>query len=274
MLKARVITALFLLAGLLAALFLLPAPAWLAFASLICAIGSAEWATMAGFSPVSRKIYAVLVGALCFAAGGVAGLHRPDTVAPFGLVPVYALSTAFWILCVPLWLRAKWRLPSPAAGALVGLVLLLPPALAIAHLRLLSPWLLLGVMAAVWVADIAAYFTGRAFGRRKLAPGISPGKSWEGAYGAVAGVVIYGLVVVASVGQVGAAVSQLVLVPALVAFTALSIIGDLFESLVKRQAGVKDSGSLLPGHGGVLDRIDSLTSTLPVAGLLLLWMAR
>jgi len=248
MLKARVITALFLLAGLLAALFLLPAPAWLAFASLICAIGSAEWATMAGFSPVSRKIYALLVGALCFAAGGVAGLHRPDTVAPFGLVPVYALSAAFWILCVPLWLRAK--------------------------LRLLSPWLLLGVMAAVWVADIAAYFTGRAFGRRKLAPGISPGKSWEGAYGAVAGVVIYGLVVVASVRQVGAAVSQLVLVPALVAFTALSIIGDLFESLVKRQAGVKDSGSLLPGHGGVLDRIDSLTSTLPVAGLLLLWMAR
>ncbi|KAB2968629.1 phosphatidate cytidylyltransferase [Zoogloea sp.] len=273
MLRARVITALILLAGLLAALFLLPAPLWLAFASLICAIGAAEWAGMTGFPPSARKVYAGLVGALCVAAGAVAGLHRPDTVAPFSLAPIYAVSAAFWIFCVPLWLRAKWRLPSPAAAALVGLVLLLPPALAIAHLRLLSPWLLLGVMAAVWVADIAAYFTGRAFGRRKLAPGISPGKSWEGAYGAVVAVVVYGLVVLSSVGHGGAAVSYLAVVPALVAFTALSIIGDLFESLVKRQAGVKDSGSLLPGHGGVLDRIDSLTSTLPVAGLLLLWMA-
>lgn len=273
MLRARVITALILLVGLLAGLFLLPAPLWLAFASLVCAIGSAEWAGMTGFAPRAGKVYALLVGALCFAAGGVAGLHRPETIAPFGLIPVYVVSALFWIFCVPLWLRAKWRLPSPAAGALVGLVLLLPPALAMAHLRLLSPWLLLGVMAAVWVADIAAYFTGRAFGRRKLAPGISPGKSWEGAYGAVVGVVIYGVVVISSLGQGAAAVSYPAAVPALIAFTALSIIGDLFESLVKRQAGVKDSGSLLPGHGGVLDRIDSLTSTLPVAGLLLLWMA-
>lgn len=273
MLRARVITALILLVGLLAGLFLLPAPLWLAFASLIGAIGSAEWAGMTGFTPRAGKVYAALVGALCFAAGGVAGLHRPETIAPFGLAPVYAVSALFWICCVPLWLRAKWRLPSPAAAALVGLVLLLPPALAIAHLRLLSPWLLLGVLAAVWVADIAAYFTGRAFGRRKLAPGISPGKSWEGAYGAVVAVVVYGLVVISSVGHAGIAASYLAAVPALIAFTALSIIGDLFESLVKRQAGVKDSGSLLPGHGGVLDRIDSLTSTLPVAGLLLLWMA-
>jgi phosphatidate cytidylyltransferase len=100
---------------------------------------------------------------------------------------LYALSALFWLLCVPFWLR-RAGLPG-RCGGLVGFVLLVPPSLAIAHLRLLSPWLLLGVMAAVWVADIAAYFTGRAFGRRKLAPSISPGKSWEGAYGAVVGVV-------------------------------------------------------------------------------------
>ncbi|HQX05390.1 MAG TPA: phosphatidate cytidylyltransferase [Zoogloea sp.] len=274
MLKARVITALVLLAGLLAALFLLPASGWLLFASLICAVAASEWATMLGFGGVARNLYAVILGSLCLAAGAVAGLHQEATVAPFGLAPVYAVSALFWVLCVPFWLRSRWQLPGQGAAALVGLVLLLPPSLAIAHLRLLSPWLLLGVMAAVWVADIAAYFTGRAFGRRKLAPSISPGKSWEGAYGAMAGVVIYGLICLNHVGHDVTASGYLLAVPVLVAFTAVSIIGDLFESLIKRQAGVKDSGSLLPGHGGVLDRIDSLTSTLPIAGLLTLWMAR
>ncbi len=209
------------------------------------------------------------------AGGLVAGLHRNEAVAPFSLVPVYAVSALFWLLCVPFWLRARWAMPGAGAASIVGLVLLLPPSLAMAHLRLLSPWLLLGVMAAVWVADIAAYFTGRAFGRRKLAPSISPGKSWEGAYGAVVGVVIYGFICFSYVGYAMADVGSVVFATAaLVAFTAVSIMGDLFESMLKRQAGVKDSGTLLPGHGGILDRIDSLTSTLPLAGLLALWFAR
>ncbi len=275
MLKARVITALVLLAGLLAALFLLPPLAWLGFASVICGIAAGEWGGMLGFSVTKRRVYAFLLGALCLAAGLVAGLHQEATKAPFGLAPVYGVSAVFWLACVPLWLRAKWQLPGTGAAALVGLVLLLPPSLAIAHLRLLSPWLLLGVMAAVWVADISAYFTGRAFGRRKLAPSISPGKSWEGAYGAALGVVIYGLVCLSYLGHGWVGANRLLLViPVLIGFTGVSIIGDLFESLVKRQAGVKDSGTLLPGHGGVLDRIDSLTSTLPIAGLLVLWIAR
>uniref|UniRef100_UPI003FA26E9D phosphatidate cytidylyltransferase n=1 Tax=Zoogloea ramigera TaxID=350 RepID=UPI003FA26E9D len=171
--------------------------------------------------------------------------------------------------------RARWKLAGAGAAALVGFVLLVPPSLAIAHLRLLSPWLLLGVMAAVWVADIAAYFTGRAFGRRKLAPSISPGKSWEGAYGAVVGVAVYGLTCLSYIGYPLGEPGRLVLaLVGLVAFTAVSIIGDLFESMVKRQAGVKDSGTLLPGHGGILDRIDSLTSTLPLAALVVLWIAK
>ncbi len=275
MLKTRVITALCLLFGLLAAVFLLPAFGWLVFVALVCGAAAAEWGGIVGFPVARRRVYAVLMAMLCLVAGMVAGLQRDDTVAPFSLAPVYAASALFWMLCVPFWLRARWALPGAGAAALVGLVLLLPPTLAMAHLRLLSPWLLLGVMAAVWVADIAAYFTGRAFGRRKLAPSISPGKSWEGAYGAVAGVVIYGLICLSyfapgalAGGRIGAAVL------ALLVFTAISIIGDLFESMLKRQAGVKDSGTLLPGHGGILDRIDSLTSTLPLAGLLALWVAR
>lgn len=275
MLKARVITAIFLLAGLLCALFLLPSWGWLAFVSVICATAAHEWGGIVGYKGARRWIYAVLLGALCLSFGLVAGLHRDDTVAPFNLVPAYGLSALFWVLCVPSWLRSRWALPGAGAAALVGFVLLIPPSLAMIHLRLLSPWLLLGVMASVWIADIAAYFTGRAFGRRKLAPAISPGKSWEGAYGAVAGVVIYGLICLSYFLPHGLAIGQLVFAAVgLVAFTAISIIGDLFESMLKRQAGVKDSGTLLPGHGGVLDRIDSLTSTLPLAGLLALWFAR
>jgi phosphatidate cytidylyltransferase len=134
-----------------------------------------------------------------------------------------------------------------------------------------SPWLLLAAMALVWVADIAAYFAGRAYGRRKLAPAISPGKTWEGAIGAVAAVLVYGLAVMAFAGGLPSFGLLLVSALALVLLTAMSIVGDLFESLMKRQAEVKDSSQLLPGHGGVLDRIDSLTATLPLLALVLLW---
>jgi phosphatidate cytidylyltransferase len=140
---------------------------------------------------------------------------------------------------------------------------LLPALLAVVQLRQLGALALLALMAIVWVADITAYFAGRAFGKRKLAPSISPGKTWAGAYGAVAGVVGYGLAASAIVDLPGPAV----LIPVLVVLTVLSIVGDLFESLLKRQADIKDSSNVLPGHGGVLDRIDSLTSTLPLIAL-------
>ena len=273
MLKARVVTALILLAGLLSSLFLLPALGWLLFASLVCGGAALEWGAMVGFGPVPRRVYAVLLGLLCLAGGLVAGLHLPASVAPFALAPAYALSALFWLLCVPFWLRARWKLPGAGAAALVGFVLLVPPSLAIAHLRLLSPWLLLGVMAAVWVADIAAYFTGRTFGRRKLAPSISPGKTWEGAVGAAVAVLLFGFGVLAGRGA-GLEGGAPVIAGVLLAWTAVSIVGDLFESLLKRQAGLKDSGNILPGHGGILDRIDSLTSTLPMVALGAVWLAR
>ncbi|HEY0878270.1 MAG TPA: phosphatidate cytidylyltransferase, partial [Zeimonas sp.] len=146
---------------------------------------------------------------------------------------------------------------------------------ALVALRAIGPLALLAAMAIVWVADIAAYFVGRAFGRRKLAPSISPGKSREGALG--------GFVAVAALGLAAAGVPALsstlparlvdewgvvAAVVALVLLAALSIVGDLHESLLKRQAGVKDSGTVLPGHGGVLDRIDALVPVMPAAMLL------
>jgi phosphatidate cytidylyltransferase len=124
-----------------------------------------------------------------------------------------------------------------------------------------SPWLLLGVMALVWIADSAAYYAGRRFGRRKLAPGISPGKSWEGVAGAGIALALYASAISAAIVGLRIPVA-LALSAALLYF---SILGDLFESWMKRLAGVKDSGTILPGHGGVLDRIDALTAALPIA---------
>ena len=184
---------------------------------------------------------------------------------------LFALAGLFWLLVVPLWLLAKWNLEKLLVGLLAGWIVLLPACLALMQLRAIHPLLLLACMAAVWVADIAAYFCGRAFGRHKLAPMISPGKTWEGAIGAFIGVTLYGMIIAWAAERLFTkSISTPVLAGILLILTAVSILGDLFESLVKRQAGVKDSGTILPGHGGVLDRIDSLTSSLPLAGLAIL----
>lgn len=274
MLKTRVLTALALVTALLAAMFLLPPVGWLAFAAVICGGAAWEWGGLGRFSSGQRIAFALLMAAACFVVGAMAGLTRELDDPPFGLAMLYLVGAAFWLLVVPLWLVRKWRFGGVAATVVVGLVVLLPAALALAHLRLVDPWVLLAAMAAIWVSDIAAYFTGRAFGRRKLAPSISPGKTWEGAGGAIAGVVVFGLVVLtASLPSLRAAGPIALFVVLLAGFTAVGILGDLFESLLKRQAGLKDSGNLLPGHGGILDRIDSLTSTLPLVGLAALWLA-
>jgi phosphatidate cytidylyltransferase len=137
-------------------------------------------------------------------------------------------------------------------------------------LRENSPWLLLGIMVLVWVADSAAYFSGRKFGKHKLAPSISPGKTWEGVAGALLGVSVCVLLAWGFGGYLHLFMFLPVILLASWCWVGLAVIGDLFESAVKRQAGVKDSGALLPGHGGLLDRIDALTSTLPLAALALL----
>ncbi|CAL94521.1 phosphatidate cytidylyltransferase [Azoarcus olearius] len=274
MLKTRVITALVLLCGLLGALFLLPAALWLGFAAVVCAAAAWEWGALAGFSPTLRTAFTAFAGLVSALIGLAAGFGH-DTPQAAALLPLYVCSALFWLVAIPPWLARKWRISGAGAGIAIGLVVLVPATLALAHLRHLGPWVLLAAMSVAWVADIAAYFAGRAFGRHKLAPQISPGKTWEGAVGATLGVVVFGLILVASTGALPLTAAVLAtLVPMLVALTAVSIVGDLFESLLKRQAGLKDSGALLPGHGGVLDRIDSLTSTLPLLGLAALWLAR
>ena len=182
----------------------------------------------------------------------------------------YVLAVLLWVLVVPAWLMLGWRPKNPWLMGLVGWIVLLPTGLAMLDLRAYSPWVLLFAMTLVMMADISAYFTGKRFGKNKLAPAISPGKTWEGVFGAMIGVTVYLIVVMWTSGLY----KQYPIFPGIIVagwwWVALAVVGDLFESAIKRQAGVKDSGALLPGHGGLLDRIDALTSTLPFAGIALI----
>lgn len=259
MLKARVITALLLIAGLLSVLFLLP-PSLAALAFIpVVALGAWEWGGLLKAGPTPRRVYAAVAAFGCLLAWLTAKLSFPL---------LWGLAAGFWLCIVPLWLWRGW--PVLRLGYLIGLVVLLPAWAGLAALLERGPALLLAVMAAVWVADVAAYAAGRAFGRHKLAPAISPGKTWEGVAGALAGVLLYGLLVAGLLPALRE-VAVFPLAGFLLLLVALSVVGDLFESLAKRQAGLKDSGQLLPGHGGVLDRIDSLTATLPLVALGLHW---
>jgi phosphatidate cytidylyltransferase len=169
---------------------------------------------------------------------------------------VLALAVGFWLLIAPVLLLNRTNLNHPGIMSLLGLVLLFSTWFGLMGLHRVSPWLLLAVLATVWIADTAAYFFGKRFGRIKLAPSISPGKTWEGVAGALFTVTLYGagLCIIFDI--------NVWLIIGLWLIVVLSIMGDLFESLLKRQAGIKDSGQLLPGHGGLLDRIDGLIPSL------------
>lgn len=271
MLKTRVITALVLMALLLPSIFLLPQAGWALLVAAFIGIAAWEWGALLKWSENARRLLGVATAMLCagLAVFDPEAIGATSTFAPGQpwVLLLYACSGVFWCLLMPFWLQAQWGL-GRVSGLLVGAVVLLPTWLAMVQLRVLGPWILLAIFAIVWVADIAAYFSGRAFGKHKLAPTISPGKTREGAYGALVGVLLYGLAVRFGLGLENPALWVWVVM--LLFITGISIVGDLYESLLKRKAGIKDSSNVLPGHGGVLDRIDSLTSTLPVVALLLL----
>ena len=272
MLKTRVITAVFLFAIFFSALFYLPPLGWALFATVVAALAAWEWGALMGLGAAARlilgsslTIICVLVGLIEPAALGI----NPDASGAIWRIGrwFYLPAVAFWGLLVPLWMRYRWPLPKSVSGLAVGALLILPTWLALIQLRQAGAEALLAIMAVVWLADIAAYFSGRAFGKHKLAPAISPGKTWEGALGGGVAVVAYGFILSPHLPTVLSA-NPVTLFFVLVILTAVSIVGDLFESLLKRQAGLKDSSNILPGHGGILDRIDSLTSTLPLVAMI------
>jgi phosphatidate cytidylyltransferase len=284
MLKQRVITAVVLLALLLPALFW-PSPIpFAAVTLLLIAAGAWEFGRLNGCSEAASVSLGLLCVALCAAAWGAGWLERP-------LPLLWILTGAAWVLIGALLLRLGVR-GWPGIPRLVrlagGLVALWLAWLAVAQARVAGINFLLSVLLLVWVADIAAYFAGRTFGlkftRQRLAPSISPGKSWEGVWGGMAGVLLLAVAWVAAdthwQAQVPSLYSRLagtgwwLVVLGAVFLVAMSVVGDLAESLVKRSAGAKDSSGLLPGHGGVLDRVDALLPTLPLAMMLASFSAR
>jgi phosphatidate cytidylyltransferase len=262
MLKQRVITALILAPLVIAAVLLLPTKilAWLL--ALVVAVGAREWALLSGIQSLPGQLFYSLVLLLSM----LALLYLLPAEAYLWLI---ALSVLWWLVALFRLGRFRGAEVNPPGfepwRALEGLVVLVPAwsALVLLHQRADGgPVLLLFLLILIWGADVGAYFAGRRWGRNKLAPQVSPGKTREGVYGAMASALVCSLFLV---WWLQPAVGQSVLVMLLGLVTMLfSVVGDLFESLLKRRRGIKDSGTLLPGHGGMLDRIDSLTAAAPV----------
>lgn len=282
MLKQRVITALVLLAVLLPALFSPNKQYFLGLSLLMISAGAWEWGRLNGRSDVGAVVGAVL----CFLVSVVlvdGGWGR--RVPPL----LWLVSGAAWVLLGVGMLRmgvAGWGKLASSLRWLVGLVFLVIAWLALIQAHRIGVNFLLSVLVLVWAADVVAYFAGRAFGGRlfrvKLAPAISPGKTWEGALGGLLGVLLMAALWLVWDQQQPALEASLhtrlwqrggwLALPAWAFLTAMSVVGDLVESLIKRSAGVKDSSGLLPGHGGVLDRVDALLPTLPLAMMLYDWL--
>ncbi|HEX6705474.1 MAG TPA: phosphatidate cytidylyltransferase [Albitalea sp.] len=272
MLKQRVITALVLLAVLLPALF---APITWPFAVLtLVMIGAAgwEWARLNGLAGGAAIALGIVLAAACGAALWAGWAVAAPATAWWGATVVWVLGGVWAIKAGP----TGWPALSRALRCALGLVALWTAWLALANAKSAGVNFILSIFCLVWAADIAAYFGGRRFGKRKLAPAISPGKSWEGVWSGMAGVIVLAALWLALDHSLAVDSSSLYtrlsqrlgvagMVPALLFLAAMSVVGDLVESLAKRAVGAKDSSQLLPGHGGMLDRIDALLPVFPLA---------
>jgi phosphatidate cytidylyltransferase len=278
MLRQRIATALVLVIVLLGALAADSTWPFAVLTLLLIAACGWEWGRLNQAGPGWSLGLGALVG-LAAAAALLAGWKQQAPAALWWLI------LALWAVAGGLALRlgpGPWPGVPRVARWVLGVLMLWAAWLALTQARALGINFLLSVLALVWMADVAAYFGGRAFGRRKLAPAISPGKSWEGVWSGMAGVLALSALWIAIDRHFAVDSASLYtrlwqhtglagLVAALLLLSGLSVVGDLIESLVKRAAGAKDSSRLLPGHGGVLDRVDALLPVLPAAMALLTW---
>ena len=255
--KQRIITAVIALLALMLVLFYVPNEVALFIIVAVMLGGAWEWSAFLGTpGNATRAVYVVIIGAL------IAAVSYLDINSAL----VFKVSLVSWVAAL-LW---TFFFPTPIPAAvrwLSGVLVLVPLYLALVTLYNAAPELLLFALLIVWVADTGAYFAGRFLGRVKLAPAISPGKTWEGVIGGLVAVVL--LILLSSMW---AETNLTVLIPFCLAVACLSVVGDLTVSMFKRTAGVKDSGSLFPGHGGVLDRIDSVAAAAPLFALGTSWV--
>lgn len=259
----RIITAIVVLLVFLPATFLLPPAGWYGLALLLTVAAAVEWGRLTGLGTVAIAAYTALI-ILCSVV--VATL-------PIVRVAVYGCASIFWVIIAPYLLFRHSDTHKSVWPKVLGLILLPAVFGAMVELREISAGMMLAIMAVAWVSDSFAYFIGRTVGRHKLAPYISPGKTWEGAVGGLAGVTIYAIICFQAGWQLPSLTSNGQTILLWLALAMTGIVGDLVESLMKRSAGVKDSGNILPGHGGVLDRVDALLPIMPLAAIVHHYMA-
>lgn len=280
MLKERVISAIFMVLAVLAAIFLLPPlPLTLALSAIIVA-AMWEWAQFAGFKrAVPRAIVAIVtICLLLFIIVANTDYIRATRFITDATTPLLFIGCIWWLIAFGLVVTypnsAKLWEKSIVAKFLFGFATLIPFLIGVLALRFHNyhidsyqgTYLFLYVCLLVWGADTGAYFFGRAFGKRKLAPKVSPGKSWEGVFGGLltSGIIAFAFLQLTPANVFGRELATMPFILVSVVTVAISVLGDLTESMFKRQAGIKDSSNLIPGHGGILDRIDSLTAAIPL----------
>lgn len=273
MLRERVITASILLLVLGSAILFLPALGSAILFAVVVVLAAWEWAALSGLSrPGSRLAYTALVALLLPALAWYCQLFA-TAIEWQRVQDIAALGCLWWAIAL-LWVKSFpasaviWK-PLPVK-LVMGLLTLVPAWLSLVYLRLLPhgvAWIFIFI-ALVAAADIGAYFTGKAWGKSKLLPQVSPGKSWAGFWGGLASATLLAIVLWLALGR--GELGLLAVVAGAVFTTLAAVLGDLLESMVKRQRGVKDSGTILPGHGGVMDRLDSMTAAAPVFALCLI----
>mgnify|MGYP003340416745 CR=1 FL=1 len=257
MLISRILSALVMLIVFLSSMFLFSGRYFSFVIYISSLLALYEWSKLLYFKSHEKMIFLVISMALIYYIDQQ--LNSEDSRL------ILLIASVFWLCIAPLFLIFKINLKNFLFSSFIGWVLVMPLIISLNYLIELSPWVVLLVLSTIWLADSSAYFFGKQFGKRKLAPSISPGKTWEGFLGALFVVSLFSIAMT-YFGFVNSYMCILFFNLILI----LSVEGDLFESYIKRMAKVKDSGDLIPGHGGVLDRIDSLCSSLPFATLILM----
>ena len=265
-LLARFFTSIFLIGSLVVGLFMLPQWLWGLTLILPTVIVSLEYSRLFDWNRTQCFGFVVSIVSLCLVPFFLFGQFN-QLISLIGMVISWA-AVIFWMLLVPFFIRYRFRTKSYICNAIIGILVIVPAWFAMVGLQVF-PYALLGALVGVWIVDIAGYFVGRRFGKIKLLPSVSPGKTREGVLGGLVAICVYGLGLSLIIDHVFSIAHWILFGISVIAFTAIAVLGDLFESCLKRTRGVKDSGSILPGHGGMLDRVDSMTALLPFSFLVI-----